>query len=75
MEKTRIVEVIREQGGTTYVTEKGTYIKKTANSFAVYDGNPRGPHKSIHFDVLNDGSLRIHESGSNPVMVPASIFK
>lgn len=30
MEETRIVDVKREQGGTTYITAAGTYIKKTA---------------------------------------------
>ena len=33
MEETRIIDVRREQGGTTYITAAGTYIKKTRNKF------------------------------------------
>ena len=36
MEETRIIDVRREQGGTTYVTAAGTYIKKTRNKFDFY---------------------------------------
>lgn len=75
MKETKIVKVINEQGGKTYITEAGSYIKRTRSSFSVYDSNPQGPHKSIHFDILPDGSLRINEKGIGEVIVPAYVFK
>lgn len=61
MEETRIVDVRREQGGTTYITATGTYIKKTARKMDFYSGDPRNPHDSIHFSKNSDGSVTVYE--------------
>ena len=76
MKETRIVDVIREYDSTTYVTEQGTYIKKTRGAFSVYDSNPRyGGHKTVHFHECSDGSLIVKESGKEEVKIPAWMFR
>ena len=77
IEETRIVEVIREQGGTTYITEKGTRIKRTRNKFDVYDKDPREPHDAIHFTNNSDGSLTVYvrtNGKEERVTVPAELW-
>ena len=77
MKDTRIVDVRREQGGTTYVTAAGTYIKKTAKKLDFYSGDPRNPHDSIHFNVNGDGSVTVYErinGVEQRVTIPASML-
>lgn len=77
MEETKIVQVIRESGGTTYITAAGTYIKKTAHKFDFYSGDPRNPHDSIHINKNSDGSVTVYEriNGKDQrVTIPASML-
>lgn len=61
-DETRITGKIEQQRGTTYITEQGSYLKRTPQSFSVYDQDPRGPHDSIHFDKKSDGSIKVTET-------------
>jgi len=77
MEETRIVDVRREQGGTTYITSAGTYIKKTARKLDFYSGDPRNPHDSIHINENSDGSVTVYErinGKSMRAIIPASML-
>jgi len=77
MEETRIVDVRREWGGTTYITATGTYIKKTAHKLDFYSGDPRNPHDSIHININSDGSVTVYEriNGKDQrVTIPASML-
>ena len=77
MTETRIVDVRREQGGITYITASGTYIKKTANKMDFYSEDPRNPHDSIHFNVNSDGSVTVYErinGKEQRVTIPASML-
>ena len=78
MEETRIIDVRREQGGTTYITAAGTYIKKTRNKFDFYSGDPRNPHDSIHINKNSDGSVTVYErinGREQRVTIPASMLE
>ena len=61
MKETKIVDVRREQGGTTYITAAGTYIKKTERKLDFYSGDPRNPHDAIHINKNRDGSVTVYE--------------
>lgn len=77
MEETRIVDVRREQGGTTYITAAGTYIKKTAKKLDFYSGDPRNPHDAIHITRNSDGSVTVYErinGKEQRVTIPASML-
>lgn len=61
MKETKIIGVRREQGGITYITDAGTYIKKTAHKMDFYSGDPCNSHDSIHVTVNGDGSVTVYE--------------
>ena len=77
MEETKIIDVKREPGGTTYITAAGTYIKKTAKKFDFYSGDPRNPHDSIHITKNKDGSVTVYErinGREQRVTIPANML-
>lgn len=60
-DETKFVGKKEESRGTTYITEKGTHIKKTPSSLSVYSGDPQKPHDSVHFNQREDGSFSVTE--------------
>jgi len=78
MEETKIVEVRREQGGTTYITAAGTYVRKTARKLDFYSGDPRNPHDAIHINVNGDGAVTVYErinGREQRATIPASMLE